>query len=449
MLAWQMYASSIDTLDPTDVMQLLPKIDGKASESDLTELADTAILNAPELKKGEDTGFEFVHKSFAEYLVAEHLADLVERVTFQVQDYGSDEMTWRMSSQEAASQLAPAIGIRSITAEVQDMLMPMLGSLADFLKGSHVAELVKKPQRMGGLNRIVERFEALLEALLQGEAVDTVNLSTKNKPLVRSPFEAYANYCLGLIIIGSSAARQVGMSADGQSTFFQAEQTRGAFWRCLSILQAGGITIDKALGDRILPGLTVKNPNLKDNSVGDLTLPFKLGELARIDGYIQYLTDAVRDISKTEDAYYVLTSILIAAISRSKDQRSGIFDKDYMLKLYVPQSTANRAAERLNYAGMLADVSFARFRFDRIASSNFFREQDIVRICLDQYPGVRLALLQRRFKDFDREVLLHMDRILESCSFKYENEKILNKLDEEAEVSRFVNYSEGRIDENS
>jgi hypothetical protein len=410
-----MYATSTDTLDPSDVMQLLPQIDGIASKSDLTELADTAILNAPELKKGEDTGFEFVHKSFAEYLVAEHLADLVERVTFQVQDYGTDEMTWRMSSQEAASQMAPAIGIRPITEEVQDMLEPMLGGLADFLKGSHVAELVQQPRRIGGLNRIVERFEALLEALLQGEAVDTVNQSTKNKPLVRSPFEAFANYCLGLLIIGCSAARQVGKSADGQSTFFQAEQTRGAFWRCLSILQAGGITIDKALADRILSGLTVRNNTIKDNSVGDLTLPFKLGELARIDGYIPYLTDAIRSIHMTEDTYHMLALIVIEVILRLSKPRPVRLYWDYSVFFgKEEQGTVNRVAQILSGAGMLSDISFTQFFRDR--------KDDIRRKIRHISPDKNLfrdiySILQPNLKDIGIEGLSSIEKYLAFLSY--------------------------------
>ena len=71
-LAWEMYTRSTDTLDPADVTQLIAKVDAKAGENDLAELADTAVLNSPELKKGEETGFEFVHKSFSEYLVAEN-----------------------------------------------------------------------------------------------------------------------------------------------------------------------------------------------------------------------------------------------------------------------------------------------------------------------------------------------------------------------------------------
>ena len=109
-LAWEMYTRSTDTLDPADVTQLIAKVDAKAGENDLAELADTAVLNSPELKKGEETGFEFVHKSFSEYLVAEQLADHVERVTFKVQEYGSEDMAWRMSGQEAAAQLCRRSG---------------------------------------------------------------------------------------------------------------------------------------------------------------------------------------------------------------------------------------------------------------------------------------------------------------------------------------------------
>jgi hypothetical protein len=238
--------------------------------------------------------------------------------------------------------------------------------------------LVQQPRRLGGLNRIVERFEALLEALLQGEAVDTVNLSTKNKPLVRSPFEAFANYCLGLLIIGCSAARQVGKSADGQSTFFQAEQTRGAFWRCLSILQAGGITIDKALADRILSGLTVRNNTIKDNIVGDLTLPFKLGELARIDGYIPYLTDAIRSFHMTEDTYHMLALILIEVILRLDSKRHGhVFPMKNLIRYNTAKGEANRVARILSDAGMLADVSFNWFRSYKDIRNTFLVHEHI------------------------------------------------------------------------
>jgi hypothetical protein len=170
---------------------------------------------------------------------------------------------------------------------------------------------------------------------------------------------------LGLLIIGCSAARQVGKSADGQPTFFQAEQTRGAFWRCLSILQAGGITIDKALADRILSGLTVRNNTIKDNSVGDLTLPFKLGELARIDGYIPYLTDAIRSIQKTELTHDLLAVILIEVILCLDSKRHKRVYPKYSHDYNATRGTANSVALNLSLAGMLAEVSLHRLRPDK------------------------------------------------------------------------------------
>ena len=86
----------------------------------------------------------------------------------------------------------------------------MLGGLAEFLKSADVSQVVKQPKRGDGLSRIVERFEGLLDAFLQGQSLDTVNQHTRNKLLIRSPLEAFANYCVGLLVIGTAAARQLG-----------------------------------------------------------------------------------------------------------------------------------------------------------------------------------------------------------------------------------------------
>ena len=57
-----------------------------ATEVELADLADVAIVNQPELTKGEEGGFEFVHKSFSEYFVAEKFARAIEKVSFKSQD---------------------------------------------------------------------------------------------------------------------------------------------------------------------------------------------------------------------------------------------------------------------------------------------------------------------------------------------------------------------------
>ena len=46
----------------------------------------------------------------------------------------------------------------------------MLGGLAEFLKSADVSQVVKQPKRGDGLSRIVERFEGLLDAFLQGQS---------------------------------------------------------------------------------------------------------------------------------------------------------------------------------------------------------------------------------------------------------------------------------------
>lgn len=380
LLAWEMYARSTDTLDPEDVIQLVAKIDPTAIERDLEELADTAVLNSPELKKGEDTGFEFVHKSFSEYLVAEHLADHIERVTFKIQEYGCEELAWRMSDQEAATQLAPVIGIRPITEEVQEMLEPMLGSLVEFLKGVEVSQVVKQPRRGDGLTRIVERFESLLDAFLQGGSLDTVNQQTRNKQLIRSPLEAFANYCLGILSIGSAAARQIEKKSGASSVFFQVERSRGSFWRCMSILQAGGITIDPKFASRIFPGLTVKNQAIKENVVGDQAMPIKLGELTTIDGYSSELSRSLSEMILSDRLQRRIFLYSISILSRTNDERMRVELSSVFFKLLNPDEySASRAVDRLRTTGLLSRKAtgvIEKFpgRFYEYRSSQFIHE---------------------------------------------------------------------------
>jgi hypothetical protein len=70
-ISWEMYSTSRDALDYNEGLPILKSIYPTASEVELSELADVAIVNQPELTKGEEGGFEFVHKSFSEYFVAD------------------------------------------------------------------------------------------------------------------------------------------------------------------------------------------------------------------------------------------------------------------------------------------------------------------------------------------------------------------------------------------
>ncbi len=131
-ISWEMYSTSRDALEYTEGLPLLKSIYPGASEVELADLADVAIVNQPELTKGEEGGFEFVHKSFSEYFVAEKIARTLEKVSFKSQEYDSDHLTWRMSVKEAIGEISTLTSMRIITAEVQEMLEPMLADFKEF-----------------------------------------------------------------------------------------------------------------------------------------------------------------------------------------------------------------------------------------------------------------------------------------------------------------------------
>lgn len=283
-LAWEMYQRSIDAMDVVDVEPLLTEF-YPDKKGDLSELADIAVVNAPELTKGEETGFEFVHKSFSEFLVAEHIATLVEHAIFKAPTYDADAPTWRMSENEAAATLAPAIAVRPLPTEVQEMLEPMLGVFKPFSNGTRVGDDVAADIRRNGLERLLERFERLYTAAVGGDALATVSTETRGHHIVTSPLEAYANHCLGVVLIGAAAARRLSTlnkAANEPPTFFQYEQRPGLFWRFMSIIQAGGIAIDRPLAIRLFEGASVKTAR---GGLSDLSFPINFAYFDFLDSY--------------------------------------------------------------------------------------------------------------------------------------------------------------------
>jgi len=329
-LAWMMYYHSKDSMDPSDVMPLLAQFYPDATEADMSELADVAVVNCPELAKGEETGFEFVHKSFAEYLVAERVAHSIEHVIFKAPQFGTDELTWRMTDDEAAAELAPVIGIRLVTEEVQEMLEPMLGCLAPFLKGDRVDQVVSGETRRDGLKRVVEKFQILFRELLQGRSLDTINRQTKSRLLITSPLEAYANQCAGYLIIGTAAARQLATiqgDGGGDAPHFSAVPYRGAFWQCLCLLHAGGLTIDRKLARRLTDGLSVEAAD-GGKGLDDTTIPIRPGLLAGVKGYDPILTralaqhvEAVSLLQFRANVFVLLLAYLTGEVSHSRPLR--------------------------------------------------------------------------------------------------------------------------------
>jgi hypothetical protein len=294
-LAWEMYTRSVDSLDPSDVMPLLSQHFAGKQEADLAELADVAVVSSPELTKGEETGFEFVHKSFAEYLTAEHAAQVVERVSFKAPDYDG-AMTWRMTTTEACSELSPVLGLRLLSDEVQEMLEPMLGCFDLFAKGNKVDDVISGKSRKEGLLRIIERFEMLLKSAAEGASLDAVSQQTLRKLLIRSPLDAYGNYCAGLMIIGTAAARQFGCRSPKASEldrYFNGEPSKGAFWRIIALIQSGGIVINQSLAARIFTGLSVISTDGDGLEMDESSMPLRLRELDKIKGFSSIIAPAI------------------------------------------------------------------------------------------------------------------------------------------------------------
>ena len=311
-LAWEMYTKSIDSLDMPDAVKIIEKFFPHASQEDLQDLSDTNVLNAPEIQKKEETGFEFVHKSFSEYLVAERLAAILEDVCYKVPDRTTKVSVWHMSSDDVTQKLTSILGLRLIPAEVQEMLEPMLGCFDHFLKNTNVRDTVPAGKRIEGLRRLTERFDEIYCDMLRGTALRRTQDATEGKLLIESPLEAYANYAAGVAIIGSAAACQLNEIEEAGTFFFQGNPFEGAFWRFIWILQAGGIRLDKSTSIRLFSGMTVRNDSLNER-IGDWSIPLCLNALTNVEGYQTDLRNSVMKLycqDVINSAFNILVNVL-------------------------------------------------------------------------------------------------------------------------------------------
>ena len=286
-LAWEMFLRSVDSMEPVAVMPILREFYRDENDTRLSELAEVAVVNAPELTRGEETRFEFVHKSFSEFLVAEYLAGIVGEVCHKVEGYSSEEKTWMMSDEEAASALAPALATRLLPQEVQEMLEPMLGGFKEFSKGNRVDDIVSPEVLQDGLGRVVHRMEELYRVATRGAAIRSVTQKTQERSSEVNPLETYANYCAGTALLGSAGARRLMAIAgeDQEKQFFHCEAQSGLFWRFLAILQAGGITLDHSLGYRLFNGATLHIPGTQGGTASELDYPLSFSALRSLDGF--------------------------------------------------------------------------------------------------------------------------------------------------------------------
>lgn len=331
-LAWRMYVDGRDSMDPGEVLPILEGLIPNQTEAELSELADVAVVNSPEITKGEQTGFEFVHKSFAEYLAAEHIAITVERVTFEAPEYGSDQVTWRMTETEAAAEMAKCVATRLVTAEVQEMLEPMLGDFDGFSRG-----LSAREQRMGGLLRIIRRFESLLHQFLRGRFGRLIEDSISGRPHTRNLFEASANFAAGLVFLGGAASRQLNGGTEHHPRPFILQPFDGAFWRLVCLLHTGGIHVDSHVAERLFNGCAItaeQDESSAPSQVSDMDNPIKTGLFGSLPGFQANLEGAARiHIGQVRDMLVALqlATLALAALSPELAEPSHGPDMRYFL----------------------------------------------------------------------------------------------------------------------
>nr|WP_239523989.1 NACHT domain-containing protein [Geodermatophilus normandii] len=309
-LAWAMYRRSTDSMEPRDVIPILGSYFADANESDLSELADIAIVNAPELARGEETGFEFVHKSFSEFLVAEHVAEIVERICFKAREYGVADETWRMGELDASKMLADAVGFRLLTAEVQDMLEPMLGSLDHFMGRARVDEQVEREVMQAGSQKVLTRMSDLYKLAITGYPLPHIAEVARNWSSARSPLEAYANYCAGIVVLGTAAARRLTASTT-QATHFALEPAPGYTLRLLSIFAAGDLQVDPNLAQRLYEGSSMRLQRLEEGrheALRDADLTHATHYLRSLDGFEPVVAQSFAELFGMHVLYRVMAA---------------------------------------------------------------------------------------------------------------------------------------------
>jgi hypothetical protein len=309
LVAWEMYRRSVDSLEPNDIIPIAKKFFPTRDDVAIVDLADVAIVSAPEIQSREDTSVEFVHKSFTEFLVAELIAEMVDDVCHRVSNVAGDNV-WQYEVAEAGKRAAIRIGLRPIPAEVQEMLEPMLGSFQAFSKGSKVNDLVAHEARTDGLKRVHERFGELHSELLQGQSIPEMHTTTRDEPLVRSILDFVANFGQNVVLIGAASARRLKREASIHMPF-GLNPFEGSFWRWL-LLTHTMQNVDTETAKRMFDCTTVRASRGVDPAFSEATFPVKLSHLQQIAGFSSEVESALGQFIEVVDA---CTTVFLTAYS--------------------------------------------------------------------------------------------------------------------------------------
>ena len=249
-IAWEMYSTGREALDVSEGLPILRGILPEATESDLAELADVTIVNQPELTRGEETGFEFVHKSFSEYFAAETIAIRVEEVCFKVAQWGGDEEAWRMSVSEATSTLARLFAVRLLTIEVQEMLSPMLDDFRLFLEGKSSLRVPEPEAISASLQNKLLRFEELMQEFSGGGLLREVASAARSSRLVTNELESFGNFASALLFVAVALVGRLNGKTENSDRMVRVAAP--TLIRLIHIVLAGEIPIDWTFSERAL-----------------------------------------------------------------------------------------------------------------------------------------------------------------------------------------------------
>jgi hypothetical protein len=331
-ISWEMYSTSRDALDYSEGLPILKSIYPNASEVELAELADVAIVNQPELTKGEEGGFEFVHKSFSEYFVAEKLAHFMEKISFKSSEYDSNILTWRMSAKEATADLSSLLSIRIMTVEVQEMLEPMLADFKSFLQMKGNGKLPKVSELIKGLKSKKARIEEITHEYAAGACQSEVRDAARGSRIVNNERDINANFAVGLLALGCALARRLSVWGNKKnSAEFRFQLTGDDLWTLIAVIQAGDVHLDEPLAERCLAPLQIRN----GKSAQEVFYPsVPLNLLSGISGVSFPLRGHMQDLvmlaveSMVQASYLMVLATLPESVLRSSRRPEIGLDED-------------------------------------------------------------------------------------------------------------------------
>nr|WP_319393431.1 hypothetical protein [uncultured Desulfobacter sp.] len=172
------------------------------SVDELKQCTDTAILNAPEFKKGdeeEDTGIEFVHKSFGEYLSAEKIAKKIEEIHEQVTIEITGKTKYSVDDNKVIEILTEILCIRPITDEVYEFLETFLGTFTEYsrsLKGCFSDTSAAYENR---LIRLLERLEKRYVEAINGSDIPLMHRKLMTLNQSHNVQICHYRYVMGLL----------------------------------------------------------------------------------------------------------------------------------------------------------------------------------------------------------------------------------------------------------